>query len=147
MAIRCFVAVELSIFSANLSKACGLLSDTLLNVLCLQVQDRGTQGTQGTQATGLEAAGTQALGLEATGTQAPGLEAAGTSGATHDASNLSGLDLESPSFSFILSHLGDTSAHQSTPAAAELQLPDANQHQTENDTARDGVTGLDMSGF
>ena len=107
----------------------------------MQVQDRGTQGTQGTQATGLEAAGTQA----------PGLEAAGTSGATPADPNVSGFDLDNSSFSFLTRTIADTYIDQSTPAGAdemqELQLPDANQQHADNATARDGVTGLDMSGF
>ena len=81
------------------------------------------------------------------------------SGASPRASSLSGLQLESPSLSFILSELVETgnqntSAHRSTPTAAaarelqlQLQLHDADQHQTENDSARDGVTEHDLAGL
>ena len=89
--------------------------------------------------------------VEDRGTQPTGLEAAGTSGATHDDSNLSGLDMENPSLSFLVRHIGETYIDQSTPAGAdelqELQLPDANQQQAEDDTARDGVTGLNLAGL
>ena len=76
------------------------------------------------------------LQVEHRGTQPTGWEAAAASA----------LEPESPSLSFLWAQLDETgnqntSAHQSTPnaaAASELQLPlqlhEADQHQTENDS-------------
>ena len=91
------------------------------------------------------------LQVQHRGTQPTGWEPAAWSGASPAGSSLSGLQLGSPSLSFIFSEFVEpgsqnTSAHRSTPsipsaaAALELQLHDADQHQTENDSARDGVT-------